>query len=117
MTIQSQPDCLFCKIVAGQVAAERLYEDDAVLAFKDISPQAPFHCLVIPKDHVATLNDFDDADVELAGRLMLAAKSLAAAHGLAGYRVAMNVNREGGQAVFHVHLHVLGGRQMKPQLG
>jgi histidine triad (HIT) family protein len=115
--MHSEPDCLFCKIVAGDLPAERLYEDDAVLAFKDISPQAPFHALVIPKTHVSTLNHFDDADVELAGRLMLAAKSLAAAHGLAGYRVAMNVNREGGQVVFHAHLHVLGGRQMKPQLG
>ncbi|HEU4619861.1 MAG TPA: histidine triad nucleotide-binding protein [Gammaproteobacteria bacterium] len=117
MTIETQADCLFCKIVAGEIPAERVYEDDAVLAFKDISPQAPFHCLIIPKTHRATLNDFDDGDVELAGRLMLTAKSLAAAHGLPGYRVAMNVNREGGQAVFHVHLHVLGGRQMKAQLG
>jgi histidine triad (HIT) family protein len=117
MTIESHADCLFCKIVAGEIPAERLYEDDVVLAFKDISPQAPFHCLVIPKTHLATLNEFDDAEIELAGRLMLTAKSLAAAHGLAGYRVVMNVNREGGQAVFHAHLHLLGGRQMKPQLG
>jgi histidine triad (HIT) family protein len=117
MSIQSQPDCLFCKIVAGQIPSERVYEDDAVLAFRDINPQAPFHCLVIPKSHLSTLNEFDDAHVELAGRLMLAAKSLAAAQGLVGYRIAMNVNREGGQVVFHAHLHVLGGRQMKPQLG
>jgi histidine triad (HIT) family protein len=117
MTIESHADCLFCKIVANEIPAERLYEDDTLLAFKDISPQAPFHCLIIPKTHIATLNEFDEADIELVGRLMLAAKSLAAAHGLPGYRVAMNVNKEGGQAVFHAHLHVLGGRQMKAQLG
>ncbi len=117
MSIEVDVDCLFCKIVAGQIPADRVYEDDLLLAFRDISPQAPFHCLIIPKTHVATLNEFTDAEVELGGRLMLAAKSLAAAHGLPGYRVAMNVNREGGQAVYHVHLHVLGGRQMKPQLG
>ena len=117
MSIERHVDCLFCKIVAGEVPADCLYEDDQLLAFKDISPQAPFHCLIIPKTHIATLNEFDDDDLELIGRLMLAAKSLAAAHGLAGYRVAMNVNREGGQAVFHAHLHMLGGRQMKAQLG
>lgn len=117
MSIESHVDCLFCRIVAGEVPAARLYEDDRLLAFKDISPQAPFHGLIVPKAHVATLNELDDQDVELAGRLLLAAKSLAAAQGLTGYRVAMNVNREGGQAVFHVHLHVLGGRQMKPALG
>jgi histidine triad (HIT) family protein len=117
MSIERHADCLFCKIVAGEIPAERLYEDDELLAFHDISPQAPFHCLIIPKTHIATLNDARDGDAELAGRLLLTARSLASAHGLAGYRVAMNVNREGGQAVFHMHLHVLGGRQMKPELG
>ncbi len=117
MSIEVDVDCLFCKIVAGQIPADRVYEDDLLLGFRDISPQAPFHCLIIPKSHIATLNEFGDAEVEVAGRLMLAAKTLAAAHGLPGYRVAMNVNREGGQAVYHAHLHVLGGRQMKPQLG
>jgi histidine triad (HIT) family protein len=111
------PSCLFCKIVAGQLPADKLYEDDAVLAFKDIHPQAPFHGLVIPKIHVATLNDFSGAQVELVGRLLLAAQRLAADQGLSGYRVAMNVNREGGQVVFHAHLHVLGGRQLKGALG
>jgi histidine triad (HIT) family protein len=117
MSIKREADCLFCKIVAGEVPAERVYEDDEVLAFKDISPQAPVHCLIIPKTHVATLNDLGDDDVVLAGRLLQTAKTIAAAQGLPGYRVAMNVNREGGQAVFHVHLHLLGGRQMKAQLG
>jgi len=109
--------CLFCKIVAGQLPADKLYEDDTVLAFKDIHPQAPFHGLVIPKIHVATLNDFSVSHAELVGRLLLTARRLATDQGLPGYRVAMNVNREGGQVVFHAHLHVLGGRQLKGALG
>jgi histidine triad (HIT) family protein len=117
MGAQSDASCLFCKIVALELPAERLYEDDEVLAFKDIHPQAPFHCLVIPKLHVATLNDFAAEQQGLIGRLLLTAKSLAAEHALPGYRVAMNVNREGGQVVFHAHLHVLGGRPMKGSLG
>ena len=116
MTV-ADPSCVFCKIVTGALPASRLYEDDAVLAFKDLHPQAPFHALVIPKVHVATLNDFGDAQGALVGNLLLVAKRLAAEHALPGYRVAMNVNREGGQVVFHVHLHVLGGRPMKGQLG
>jgi histidine triad (HIT) family protein len=113
----ADPTCLFCKIVAGTIAADRVYEDDAVLAFKDIHPQAPFHWLVIPKAHVATLNDFTAEQGELVGSLLLTAKRLAGEHGLPGYRVAMNVNREGGQVVFHAHLHVLGGRPLKGALG
>lgn len=115
--MSNDPNCLFCKIVAGDVPAEKLYEDDEVVAFKDIRPQAPFHALVIPKRHLSTLNEFADGDAALAGRLMLTGKRLAAEHGLPGYRVAMNVNREGGQVVFHAHLHVLGGRQMRGELG
>jgi histidine triad (HIT) family protein len=113
----SDPACLFCKIVAGKLPADRVHEDDEVVAFKDIHPQAPFHCLVIPKVHVSTLNDFDVEHAQLLGRLMLTAKRIAAEHGLPGYRVAMNVNREGGQVVFHAHLHVLGGRPLKGALG
>jgi len=111
------PTCLFCKIVAGQLPSERVYEDETVLAFKDIHPQAPFHCLVIPKVHVPTLNDFTLEQRALVGELMLIAKRIAAEHGLPGYRVAMNVNREGGQVVFHAHLHVLGGRPLTGALG
>jgi histidine triad (HIT) family protein len=114
---KADPACLFCKIVAGQLPADKLYEDDTVLAFKDIHPQAPFHGLVIPKVHLPTLNDFSAGQEELAGRLLLTAQRLAADQGLPGYRVAMNVNREGGQVVFHAHLHVLGGRQLKGALG
>jgi histidine triad (HIT) family protein len=109
--------CLFCRIVAGELPADRLYDDDMILAFKDIHPQAPFHALVIPKAHVATLNDFTPEQSDLIGALLLTAKRLAADHGMPGYRVAMNVNREGGQVVFHAHLHVLGGRPMKSVLG
>lgn len=115
----SGPDstCLFCRIVAGELPAAKVYEDDRILAFKDIHPQAPFHCLVIPKIHVATLNDFSAEHAELIGGLLLTGKRIAAEHDLPGYRVAMNVGREGGQVVFHAHLHVLGGRPMKGALG
>jgi histidine triad (HIT) family protein len=115
--MMAEQQCLFCRIVTGEVPAERLYEDERVLAFKDIHPQAPFHCLIIPKQHLATLNDFAAEQSELIGSLLLTAKQLAAEHGLPGYRVAMNVNREGGQVVFHAHLHVLGGRPLKGALG
>ena len=109
--------CLFCRIVAGELPADRVYEDEEIVAFKDIHPQAPFHCLVIPKTHVATLNDFSPQQSALIGRLLLTAKRIAAENELPGYRVAMNVNREGGQVVFHAHLHVLGGRPLKGALG
>ena len=109
----TDPDCIFCKIVAGEMPAERLFEDDRVLAFKDISPAAPVHGLVIPKRHVATLDDFADSDESLLGHLMLVARRIAAEHDLSGYRVAMNINSLGGQVVFHAHLHILGGRQMR----
>lgn len=117
MNQDRDPDCLFCKIVAGEMPSDCLYQDDHVFAFKDIHPQAPFHALIIPKAHVATLNDFGENQAELLGRIMLTAKRLAAEEGLPGYRVAMSVNREGGQVVFHAHLHVLGGRRLKGELG
>jgi histidine triad (HIT) family protein len=113
----STADCLFCKIVAGQIPADRLYEDEQILAFKDIHPQAPIHFLIIPKAHLATLNDFAADQRDLAGRLLLTAQRLAAEHALPGYRVVMNVNKEGGQVIFHAHLHLLGGRPMKGGLG
>ena len=110
-------DCLFCKFVTGELETEIVYEDDTVLAFRDIRPQAPTHLLIIPRRHVATLNVFEDQDAELAGRLMLTAKRIAADMGLPGYRVAMNVERAGGQVIFHAHLHMLAGRPLKPELG
>lgn len=108
----TDPQCIFCKIVAGEMPASKLYEDDDVVAFKDISAKAPVHGLVIPKRHIATLDDFGADDSALLGKLMLVAQQIAAEHGLPGYRVVMNVNSEGGQVVFHAHLHILGGRQM-----
>ena len=117
MTARAVPDCLFCRIVAGELPAERLYEDEELIAFRDISPQAPFHALIIPKTHLATLDDLEVEHTTLAGRLFLVAKALAEKHGLPGYRVVVNTNPEGGQVVYHIHMHVLGGRQMKGGLG
>ena len=117
MNDRFDPNCLFCKIVAGTIPSQRVYESDTLLAFKDVHPQAPFHCLVIPKSHLATLNDFNEEDAVVAGDLLLAAKRIASEQGLAGYRVAMNVGREGGQVIFHAHLHVLGGRPLSGALG
>ena len=110
-------DCLFCKIVAGEVPSERLYEDDEIFAFRDINPQAPFHALLIPKIHLSTLNDLEPEHAEMAGRLFLVARALADEHELPGYRVIINTNPEGGQVIYHVHMHLLGGRQMRPGLG
>ncbi len=110
--MSADADCIFCRIVAGELPSTRLYEDDEVIAFRDVNPAAPVHGLVIPRRHVATLDDFEAEDAGLLGRLMLVAQKIAADHGLPGYRIAMNVNAEGGQVVFHAHLHILGGRQM-----
>ena len=101
----------------GRFPPIELYEDEQILAFKDIHPQAPIHFLIIPKTHLATLNDFAADQRDLAGRLLLTAQRLAAEHALPGYRVVMNVNKEGGQVIFHAHLHLLGGRPMKGGLG
>jgi histidine triad (HIT) family protein len=117
MTIDTEPDCLFCKIIAGEIPCERLFEDEEILGFKDISPQAPFHGLLIPKSHIATLNDLGDDRAELMGRFFVIARNLAAEYDLPGYRVVINTNPEGGQVVFHVHMHILGGRQMAGTLG
>lgn len=107
-------DCLFCKIVSGQIPATLIYQDDRVVAFKDINPQAPMHLLVIPRRHIATLNDLDAADDSLLGRMHRVAAELARVRGIAedGYRVVVNCNAGAGQSVFHLHLHVLGGRSM-----
>lgn len=106
--------CLFCKIISGEVPASKVYEDDAVVAFTDINPQAPMHVLVVPREHVATLNDLDAAHDALVGQLVRRGAALAAARGYAagGYRTVFNCNADAGQTVFHIHLHVLGGRKM-----
>jgi histidine triad (HIT) family protein len=107
-------DCLFCKMVNGEIPPDIVYEDDEVLAFNDINPQAPTHVLIIPKKHIATLNEASDEDTQVLGRLNIVAAQLAKKLGFAedGYRVVMNCNADGGQAVYHIHLHLLGGRSM-----
>lgn len=107
-------DCLFCKIVDGEIPADVIFENDAVVAFRDINAQAPTHVLVIPRKHISTINDIEVEHQALVGSLYTAAKDIAAADGIAedGYRTVMNCNEAAGQSVFHIHLHVLGGRQM-----
>jgi histidine triad (HIT) family protein len=107
-------DCLFCKIVKKEIPAKVVYEDADVLAFDDINPQAPTHVLVIPKKHIATLNDLTVDDDALVGKLHRTAAQIAGSRGIAdrGWRAVFNTNRESGQVVFHIHLHVLGGRPM-----
>jgi histidine triad (HIT) family protein len=108
----TNPDCLFCKIVAGQIPATLVHQDERVVAFKDINAQAPLHVLVVPRRHIATLNDLSPADDELVGSMFRAAAALAKAHGYdeRGYRTVFNTNRDAGQTVFHIHLHLLAGR-------
>ena len=112
--MNSSDDCLFCKILAGEIPADIIFESDDVIAFRDINPQAPTHALIIPRRHVATINDLEDGDETLLGNLFLAARKIAADEGIAdaGYRVAMNCNAAAGQTIFHLHLHLLGGRQL-----
>ena len=107
-------DCLFCKIVAGDIPADIVYESDTALAFRDINPQSPTHVLVIPRKHISTINDIGVDDETLVGSLYTAAREIAAAEGIAedGYRAVMNCNESAGQSVFHIHLHVLGGKRM-----
>ncbi|HTJ20989.1 MAG TPA: histidine triad nucleotide-binding protein [Gemmatimonadaceae bacterium] len=105
-------DCLFCRIVRGEIPAAVVHKDDHLVAFRDINPQAPVHVVIVPREHVATLNDA--TDVEMLGRLSLAASEIARREGIAdsGYRTVVNTNRAAGQTVFHIHLHLLGGRSM-----
>ena len=109
------PNCIFCKIAARQIAGDVVFEDDELLAFNDISPQAPVHVLIIPKRHFATVNELAEGDAGLLGRIVLRAKAIAAERGVdaSGYRLVFNCNAAGGQTVYHLHLHVLGGRQMR----
>jgi histidine triad (HIT) family protein len=107
-------DCLFCKFVNGEIKPDTVYEDEDVLAFRDISPQAPTHILIIPKRHISTLNDLEPEDGALIGKLFLAAKKVAKAEGIdeKGYRTVINCNKDAGQSVFHIHMHLMGGRYM-----
>lgn len=107
-------DCLFCKIANGEINSDIVYQDDQVVAFNDINPQAPHHVLVIPREHITTTNDITPDHNALIGHMMNTAKNIATNLDIAeaGYRVLMNCNAGGGQAVYHIHLHLLGGRQM-----
>lgn len=107
-------DCIFCKIVAGEIPSDIVFEDDVCLAFKDINPGAPEHILIIPKEHIATLNDLAPQHESAVGHILLVAKEIAGRLGVAesGYRVVANCNSDGGQAVFHIHFHLLGGRRL-----
>jgi len=111
-------ECIFCKIIKGDIPSKKVYEDDAVLAFDDISPMAPVHVVIIPKKHIATLMDVDTS-ADIMGRLMAAAQQVAKMKQVAdsGFRLAINCNADGGQVVFHLHMHLLGGRKLEDPLG
>ena len=112
-------DCIFCQIAAGKVPSDIIYQDEEVIAFRDINPQAPVHLLIIPREHVASLAEVSEAQLPLMGYMISIANKLAEEEGIAesGYRLAINCGREGGQLVPHLHLHLLGGRQLSGSLG
>ncbi len=105
-------DCLFCRIASGEIPADIVFETPDLVAFRDISPQAPVHILIIPREHIPTTNDIQERHAALMGSLVLAAREIAGSLGISeeGYRLVFNCNKNAGQAVFHVHLHLLGGR-------
>jgi len=107
-------DCIFCKIIQNKLPATIIYHDDKVVAFDDIYPKAPQHKIIIPKKHIATINDLKEEDKDLVGHMVYVAQQLAKKIGIAepGYRVLMNCNADGGQAVYHIHLHLIGGRPL-----
>ena len=106
-------DCIFCKICRGEIPARIVYEDDELVAFHDASPQAPVHVLLVPRRHIASLSEIEEGDAILLGRMLLAIRELATQFEIApGYRVVTNTGSEAGQSVFHLHLHLLGGRRM-----
>jgi histidine triad (HIT) family protein len=112
-------ECIFCKIIAGEVPGDIVYQDENFLAFRDILPKAPIHVLIIPKTHITSVAELTDGQQKLAGRLIIIAKNLAKKEGIAkkGYRLVINCGSEGGQVVPHLHLHLIGGRQMDAGLG
>ncbi len=114
MSLRKNMSTIFTKIINKEIPADILYEDDDILAFRDINPQAPIHFLVIPKKEIRTLNDIEEDDKDLIGKLFIIAKELAKSEGISeeGYRTIFNCNEHGAQTVYHIHLHVLGGRQM-----
>ena len=112
-------DCVFCKIIAGEIPTEILYKDEEIIAFRDIKPLAPVHLLIVPRKHVPSLNEMKEGDAALVGRMVAVASKLAQDEGIAekGYRLALNCGKEGGQLVPHLHMHLLGGRQLSDSLG
>ena len=110
----TEENCPFCKIVLGDVDAKVIFQNEDVIGFQDINPQAPVHVLIIPRRHIASINELEDQDKEIVGKLFLAARDIARQEGFAqpGYRVTMNCNAAAGQTVFHIHLHLIAGRQM-----
>jgi histidine triad (HIT) family protein len=113
VTPEARADCLFCRIVAGDIPSTMVHQDDAIIAFRDINPQAPTHILVIPRDHIASADDLTRGHAELLGRIFEVAAQLAASERIAsdGYRIVTNIGRNGGQSVDHLHFHLLGGRR------
>ena len=107
-------DCLFCKMVSRAIPSNIVFENDSVLAFRDIDPKAPTHILVIPKKHIQSINELGPDDQSLAGEILLAAKTIAKAEGIetSGFRTVFNTNDDGGQTIFHIHMHMLGGRRL-----
>ncbi len=107
-------DCLFCKIRDGVISGDIVFEDDDVLAFNDVNPQAPVHVLIIPKKHIATVNDLSAGDETVMGKLFAVAKTIASQRGISddGYRLVVNCNKNAGQVIFHIHMHMLAGRNM-----
>ena len=112
-------DCIFCKIASGAIPADTVYSDNDFVAFRDINPQAPIHDVVIPRKHIASMNDLMEPDQGLAGKMLLVAKKVAQKEGIAisGYRLSINCGPDGTQVVPHIHLHVLGGRRLTSELG
>lgn len=110
----SEENCIFCKIVSGEIPANKIYEDDEALAFHDVTPQAPIHVLIIPKEHMDSLNDAGKGDEALLGRMIRLAPKIANQLGIAenGFRTCINTGGDGGQSVFHLHIHLLGGRHL-----
>ena len=108
-------DCLFCKIAAGEIPSTKVYEDDLVYAFRDIDPQAPSHILIIPKQHISSVNEIDDSNCAVVGHIFKVAAEIAKEEGIAadGYRIVTNVGENGGQTVGHLHYHMLGGRSLQ----
>lgn len=108
-------DCIFCKIVNGEIPCEKIYEDDKIIAFNDINPEAPVHVLIIPKEHISMINDLNEENAGVVSHIFIKAKEIAEQLKIAdtGYRIVTNCGIDGGQTVFHIHYHLLGGRELQ----